>query len=94
MAEDDARLYRQACDHNRQTALLGSIQAVLEWDERTMLPSSAAEYRAEQIVLLSGLGHQRQTDPLYGEWLGRLAASRLATRGRRSGSCGGSTIGP
>jgi carboxypeptidase Taq len=79
MAEDDARLYRQACDHNRQTALLGSIQAVLEWDERTMLPSSAAEYRAEQIVLLSGLGHQRQTDPRYGEWLGRLAASPLAT---------------
>jgi carboxypeptidase Taq len=51
---------------------------MLGWDERTMMPPSAAEYRAEQMTLLSGMIHARRTDPRLGDWLGELAASPLA----------------
>ena len=43
-----------------------------------MMPPEAAEYRAEQVTLLSGMIHSRRTDPRLGEWLARLAESPLA----------------
>ncbi len=60
---------------------LGGSLACLEWDERTGLPSGAAEYRADQVTLLSGLIHSRRTDPRIGEWLvslgGEIAAGQV-----------------
>lgn len=55
----------------RETALLESTQATLEWDERTGMPSEAGSYRAEQITYLSGLIHQRRTDAAQAD---RIAA--------------------
>ncbi|MCU0708654.1 MAG: carboxypeptidase M32 [Pirellula sp.] len=65
--------------HVRETALLESTAAMLEWDEHTGMPVQAAEYRAEQLMLLSGMIHQRRTDPKIGEWLKALADSSLAS---------------
>jgi len=78
MSRSAQRLYETLCDHVRQTALLGSTEALLGWDERTMLPPAGAEHRAEQMTLLSGMVHQRWTDPQLGEWLAELAESPLA----------------
>jgi carboxypeptidase Taq len=61
-----------------QTAVLQSVEALLGWDERCLLPAAAGDYRAEQMTLLTGLVHERQTDPRLGEWLDRLADSPLA----------------
>jgi carboxypeptidase Taq len=58
--------------HVRETALLASVDSLLNWDERTYMPSQAGEYRAEQITFLSGLIHQRRTDPRVGQWLDEL----------------------
>ena len=58
---------------SRETMLLMSTEELLNWDQRTMMPAGAAEYRAEQITLLSGMIHQRLTDPQRGEWLEQLA---------------------
>lgn len=71
-------LYENVCQHARETALLGSIESLLGWDERCLMPSAAAEYRAEQMTLLSGMIHSRQTDPQLGDWLEELSHSRLA----------------
>jgi carboxypeptidase Taq len=60
------QLYEQLCRHARETALLAATENALGWDERTMLPPEAAEYRAEQMTLLAGLIHQRRTDPRLG----------------------------
>ncbi|MEX0937540.1 MAG: carboxypeptidase M32 [Pirellulales bacterium] len=68
----------QLCDHARQTALLSSTLSLLEWDERTKLPSAGGDYRAEQIAYLAGLIHQRETDPKIGHWLDSLEGSPLA----------------
>jgi carboxypeptidase Taq len=73
-----ATTYDNLCRHARETALLGSIESLLGWDERTMMPTAAGVYRAEQMTLLAGMIHQRQTDPKLGEWLSELAASPLA----------------
>ncbi len=78
MSDSPQRLYDTLCDYVRRSALLGSIEAVLGWDERTMLPPAGAEHRAEQMKLLAGMIHQRWTDPRLGEWLGELAESPLA----------------
>ena len=47
------RLYEQLCQHTRETALLAATESALGWDERTMMPPQAAEYRAEQMTLLA-----------------------------------------
>ena len=71
--------YDQLCAFVRQTAMIESIQELLGWDERTMMPAAAGPYRAEQITYLSGLVHSRRTDPQIGAWLGELADSPLAS---------------
>ena len=72
------QVFDRVCDHNRHTALLTSIDALLGWDERCLLPHAAGEYRAEQMTLLAGMIHDRQTDPRLGDWLAELMASPLA----------------
>jgi carboxypeptidase Taq len=66
--------FDQLCDHARETALLNSVAELLQWDERTLLPAAAGDYRADQITYLSGKIHARRTDPRIGEWLGELSA--------------------
>jgi carboxypeptidase Taq len=70
--------YRQACDHARQAAVFAAIQATLDWDERTMMPTPAAEYRAEQTAVISGVTHKQWVEPRFGDWLEELAGSPLA----------------
>ena len=70
--------YDQLCAHARETALLESVEALLGWDERTMMPLAAGAYRAEQMTYLAGAMHRRDTDPRLGEMLAELAASPLA----------------
>ena len=70
--------YEELCSHTRETAILISVQAVLEWDERTKLPAAGGEYRAEQVTELAGLIHEKQTSSQVGEWLEMLATSPLA----------------
>ena len=77
--------YDQLCSHARETAMLASIESLLGWDERTYMPPAAGDHRAEQMTLISGMVHQRRTDPRVGDWLAELSASPLA-RDRHSDS--------
>ena len=69
--------WQELCTYVRETALLQSTKEVLEWDERTMMPQRAGEYRAEQITFLSGMIHRRRTCSQLGDWLGELAETPL-----------------
>jgi carboxypeptidase Taq len=73
MSTDANTVFDQLCQFVRETALLQSVEELLGWDERTLLPPRAGAYRAEQITCLSGLVHQRRTDPQIGRWLDELA---------------------
>ena len=57
---------------DREYRLLGHSAAVLHWDQETCMPEAAVQDRAEQISLLSGLMHDRITQPEIGEKLGAL----------------------
>ncbi len=77
-----AATFELLCQHVRETALLASVEGLLNWDERTLMPPDAGAYRAEQITFLAGLVHQRRTDPRLGEWLQSLCGSELAKDGK------------
>src|SRR5262245_48076115 len=78
MAATDAEVYQRLCSHARETALVTSIRGLLEWDERTKMPTAAGSHRADQLAFLAGEIHRRQTAPQVGEWLSALADSPLA----------------
>jgi carboxypeptidase Taq len=69
--------YEKLAAHSRETALLNSIESLLGWDERTMLPARGGDYRADQMTLLAGMVHRRRTEPEVGEWLAELSAAKL-----------------
>lgn len=64
--------FSRLVSHAKETAVLQSVEELLNWDQRTQMPVKAAEYRAEQITLLSSMIHERMTDPRRGEWLEEL----------------------
>ena len=64
--------FDQLCAHERETAILESIEGLLNWDERTYMPPGAGEYRADQIAYLAAQIHRRRTDPRIGDWLDAL----------------------
>ncbi len=82
-------IYDELVRHSRETAVLTSVESLLSWDERTMLPDAAGPYRAEQMTLLAGMVHERRTEPRVGDWLGQLLGSPLA---RDPHSTSGATI--
>ena len=67
-----------SCSIRAKRPILTSVESLLSWDERTMLPDAAGPYRAEQMTLLAGMVHERRTDPRVGDWLGQLLGSPLA----------------
>ena len=75
----DQELFEQTTQQFREIAWLESTMALLEWDERTGLPTKAGGYRAEQITFLSGMIHRRKTEPWLGEQLETLSQCDLAS---------------
>ena len=80
-AGDEQTVFAAACGHARQVALLGSIESLLGWDERTLMPAAAGGYRAEQVAALATLAHRARTDPRQRERLAILAGGELARSG-------------
>ncbi len=81
--------YQQLCGHARDTKKLLTTQALLDWDQQTLMPPGGGEYRADQVSFLAGLVHLRNTDPRVGQWLSELADSELS---RDRNSAGGASI--
>ena len=52
-------------EYLRETHLLASIQNTLYWDQNTAMPSSAANWRGEQLTLLARQLHSRQISPKF-----------------------------
>ena len=61
----------------REETLLTTVEALLEWDEETYMPSGGVENRSEQLALIAGLLHERGTDPRLGELLAAVEGSGL-----------------
>ncbi len=69
--------YEQLSEHGKQLAYLGSAIAVLDWDQRTQIPSKGHAHRVNQLASLAGMRHRMITDPLVGECLAAIEGSHL-----------------
>ena len=77
----EADVFVAACEHARGVALLGTVDSLLQWDEQTMLPQAAGEFRAEQAAALATIVHTRRTAAPQGERLQQLVESDLVNTG-------------
>ena len=66
------KAYDELVRRVREEGLLTTVEALLEWDEETYMPSGGVGNRSEQLALLAGLLHERGTDPRIGVLLGEL----------------------
>jgi carboxypeptidase Taq len=71
--------YQWLAAHSRETAILHSVEQLLAWDQRTVIPPKGHAHRAAQLTLLARLIHERETDPEIGEHLSRVEGTDLAT---------------
>jgi carboxypeptidase Taq len=69
--------YDELLRRMREETLLTTIEALLDWDEETYMPSGGVENRSEQLALVAGLLHERGTDPRLGELLAAVEHSDL-----------------
>ncbi|MCH9714281.1 MAG: carboxypeptidase M32, partial [Cyanobacteria bacterium] len=70
--------FAQLHQHLHQTRLLGSISSALYYDQNTVMPAAGAAWRGEQLALLAGQLHERQSSAEYAE-LVAAAESELDT---------------
>ena len=57
----------QLQQHLHHTRLLGSISSALYYDQNTVMPAAGAAWRGEQLALLAGQLHERQSSAAYAE---------------------------
>ena len=78
MPHTAADAYAELIRRERETALLGSCAALLDWDHQTYMPPKGGPHRAEQLGLLAALVHRQSTAPEIGECLAAAEGSDLA----------------
>jgi carboxypeptidase Taq len=59
--------FAQLQQHLHHTRLLGSISSALYFDQNTVMPAAGAAWRGEQLALLAGQLHARQSSADYAE---------------------------
>jgi carboxypeptidase Taq len=75
-----AGAYTELCELLRQSATLGAVSQLLNWDQETYMPHAAAANRAEQQSIMAAITHQRKTDPRVGELLAACEADTSLTK--------------
>ena len=63
----------------REAAHLGSVQALLGWDQETYMPDKGVEARAEQNAVIAGLIHERMTSDALGDLISACEADDAVT---------------
>ena len=65
--------YENLARYARKTATLGSVASLVGWDQETYLPPKGTPFRAEQMEMLAGMLHERNTSPKLGELIDAAA---------------------
>src|SRR4051812_15228032 len=71
--------YVELCRLSREAATLGSVAALLNWDQETYMPGGAGAHRAEEQALVASLVHERKTSPRMGELIAACEGDRSVT---------------
>jgi carboxypeptidase Taq len=59
----DSIAYTELTSRLREAGTVGSIQALLSWDQEVLMPDKAAASRADQLAWLARTHHEKKTDP-------------------------------
>jgi carboxypeptidase Taq len=73
--------FQDLTERMREIHELGSIAALLAWDQEAMMPPAAAASRAAQLGRMARLSHARLTDPALWRALRRCARELSSPRG-------------
>lgn len=65
----------------KRVHLLGSVTALLGWDERTKLPPQAYHHRSDQLALMAGLSHELILESSIGKLLDQVESQADFTPG-------------
>ena len=79
MSRTPVQAYDELIRRIKEINLLRNCEGVLGWDQQTYMPPKASAYRADQLALLSGLIHERFTDPEIGDLIGEVEVSTLVS---------------
>ena len=72
MNEGIKEAYSALVQRLQENNRLGGIMGILHWDQEVMMPSGAAESRAQQLGTLAGVLHEKTTHPEMGKLLEQL----------------------
>jgi len=75
-AQSPQHPYQQLLATLRETATLGSISGLLNWDQETYMPRAAGAHRANQVAMVSAMVHERSTSPRMGELIAACEADK------------------
>ena len=64
--------YDRLVEKAKETLLLLSINALVEWDMETKMPPKAVDLRSQQLGMLSQFEHKMSTDTEIGDLLGKI----------------------
>jgi carboxypeptidase Taq len=74
-----SKQYIELCAMLREASHLGSIAALLGWDQETYMPEGGNSARGDQKALLAGMIHERRTSSRVGELLAACEADASLT---------------
>ena len=73
--------FAQLHQYLHHTRLLGSISSALYYDQNTVMPAAGAAWRGDQLALLAGQLHERQSSAEFGDLLAAAEAELEAELG-------------
>ena len=73
--------FAQLHQYLHTTRLLGSISSALYYDQNTVMPAAGADWRGDQLALLAGQLHERQSSAEFGDLLAAAEAELGAELG-------------
>lgn len=76
--------YQQFIERVRELHASRSVEALLDWDQETMMPARGAEARADHLALMAGVIHDRLTGKDFGDMLSGLERNGLAPDSREA----------
>lgn len=65
-------LYDQLFEHSKTIKTLNSVEYLLDWDQETLMPSAAVDFRASQKELMAGYIHKLKTSTKFSHLLNQL----------------------
>lgn len=70
--------YQELAERLQSIQDLIGAKAILGWDQETKMPKKGSRIRSRQLSTLSGLIHERVTDPQIGDWLAAIDKDSLS----------------